>query len=61
MVSVLESVAESVFNAFLSTQSMTRHLLGQKEFVKGPIREEGSVETDKFKRYLKKNPKCLFC
>lgn len=48
-----------MFHAFLSAQSKTHSILGQKE-VKGPIGEEGSVESNQFKRYFVKNPKCFF-
>lgn len=54
-----KSVAGSVFNVFLSTQSKTQSILGQKE-LKGPMGEEGSTESDKLERYLKTNPKCFF-
>lgn len=59
MVNFLESVAGSMFSVFLSSQSKTHSILGQK-VMKGLIREEGSVESDQFKRHFKKNPKCFF-
>lgn len=54
-----KSVAGSVFNVFLSTQSKTQSMLGQEE-AKGPMGEEGRAESVKFERYLKTNPKCFF-
>lgn len=44
-----KSVAGSVFNVFLSIQSKTQSLLGQKE-VRGPVGEEGNAESGTFER-----------
>lgn len=50
MVNFPNSVAGSVFNVFLSTQSETQSILGQKE-LKGPTGKEGSTESDQLERY----------
>lgn len=61
MVSFLKLLAGSILNVFLSIQSKTHSILGQKE-VKGPIGEEGNVECDQFKRYIfLKKPLVLCC